>query len=170
MNIKGIIAKIYSLSRCIKQYYFIKWNYVKFYIKGVKIGDNMKVFTQMYLDVKASAQVRIGDNFTFTSGHCFNPLCRNIKGSIVAYSDAVISIGDNVGMSSPCIWAQKSITIGNHVNIGGDCIIMDSDAHSTNYIDRRNPINDKLNKKDAAIVIEDDVLIGTRCKTYIICA
>ena len=45
-----------------------------------------------------------------------------------------------------------------------DCIIMDSDAHSINYKDRRDSLGlDKKNKIDKPIIIEDDVLIGTRC-------
>ena len=39
---------------------------------------------------------------------------------------------------------------------------MDSDSHSLNYIDRRDYKLDKKNKKSSEIVIEDDVLIGTR--------
>jgi len=160
---KKLVAKTYNFNRVLKKYYFIVWNYVKFYLKGVKFGSNLKVYAQMYLDKNPCATILIGNNFTFTSSDCINPLCRNIRGSIVAYSDAIIKIGNNVGISSSCIWAQKSITIGNNVNIGGDCIIMDSDAHSLNYIDRRSPISDKNNKKDNPIIIEDDVLVGTRC-------
>lgn len=160
---KNIVAKIYNINRIINKSVYIIWNRLKFYIKGVKFGNNLKVFSQMYLDIASNAQITIGHNFTFTSSDCINPLCRNIKGCIVAYSNASITIGNDVGVSSPCIWAQKNITIGNYVNIGGDCIIMDSDAHSLNYIDRRIPINDKKNKKDASIIIEDDVLIGAKC-------
>lgn len=160
---KKIIDNIFKLKRLIKRYFYIYWNCIKFYLKDVKFGDKLRVYTQMYLEVNSNSSISIGNNFTFTSNDCINPLCRNIRGCIVSYADAHIVIGNNVGMSSSCIWAQKSITIGNNVNIGGDCIIMDSDAHSLNYMDRRNPINDKANKKDEPIIIEDDVLVGTRC-------
>ena len=117
----------------------------------------------MFLEINDKANVKIGDNFIFSSDNCINPLCRNIRGCIVAYPNSSIYIGNNVGMSSPCIWARSSIKICNNVKIGGDCIIMDSDAHSLNYIDRRDPINDQKNRIDIPITIEDDVLIGTRC-------
>ena len=71
-------------------------------------------------------------------------------------------------MSSACLWANSSITIGNHVKIGGDCILLDSDAHSLDYHMRR--VEERIATpkymsavKTAPIVIEDDVLIGTRC-------
>ena len=40
---------------------------------------------------------------------------------------------------------------------------MNSDAHSLDYMHRRMPEIDQKNKKDKPIIIEDDVLIGTRC-------
>ena len=42
------------------------------------------------------------------------------------YPSSRITIGDNSGISSACLWASTSITIGNYVKIGGDCVIMDS--------------------------------------------
>ena len=73
-------------------------------------------------------------------------------------------------MYSACLWANTSITIGNYVKIGGDCIIMDTDAHSLDYMVRRLREKnadgfgmDGLSAATAPIVIEDNVLIGTRC-------
>lgn len=107
----------------------------------------------------------------YTSGESFNPLCRNIKGCMyTVYPHSIITIGNDTGMSSACLWANTSITIGNYVKIGGDCIIMDTDAHSLDYMVRRlrgkNADGfgmDGLSAATAPIVIEDDVLIGTRC-------
>lgn len=84
-------------------------------------------------------------------------------------STSVIEIGDDTGLSSLCIRAKERITIGNRVNIGGDCILIDSDAHNLDYrirgsSERIGKISkDVLTAKTAPIVIEDDVLIGTRC-------
>lgn len=151
-----IIRKIYF-------FIFVRLNYLIFSVKGVSFGKNLNIVSKMYLKLGSEAQITIGDNFTFTSGDCINPLCRNIRGCIVANPKASIIIGNNVGISSSSIWSHLSIQIGNNVKIGGDCIIMDSDAHSLNYIDRRTTAIDQTNKKDSPILIEDDVLIGTRC-------
>ena len=70
-----------------------------------------------------------------------------------------MNVGDNSGMSSSCIWCINSITIGNNVDIGANCVIIDNDAHSLDYRIRRIPSLDIANS--APIVIEDDVLIGT---------
>lgn len=157
--IKVFLSKVYNL----KINFFLIWNKLKFQLAGIQYGKNLKVYTKVFLNIGNNAQIKIGDNFVFTSGDCINPLCRNIRGCIVTYPNASIYIGNNVGMSSPCIWAHSSITISNNVNIGGDCILMDSDAHSLNYMDRRDPTMDRANKKNSPIIVEDDVLIGTRC-------
>jgi len=116
------------------------------------------------------ASLTIGDNFTFSSGDGINPLCRNLRGKIFIDKDASIVIGNNVGISSACLWAKVRITIGDKVKIGGDCILMDTDAHNLDYQIRNggetdeNGISiDTLSANSSPIVIENDVLIGTRC-------
>lgn len=86
-------------------------------------------------------------NFGFSSGGGYNPLARNIKGAIEMESNSSLFIGDNVGISSSCLWVYDFLKIGNNVKIGGDCIIMDSDTHSINYIERRNGRTDRPNAK-----------------------
>lgn len=73
----------------------------------------------------------------------------------------MIEIGDNVGISSACIWAKQRIKIGNNVNIGGNCILLDTDSHNMNHeIRRKRNTEDYVTAKSAPIIIEDDVLIG----------
>ena len=136
-----------------------------------KLGKNARVCNHIYLNMHKKSQVSIGDNFSFNSGSNINPLCRNIKGSITAEREnTIICIGNNVGISSSCIWAKEKIIIGNSVNIGGDCIIMDSDAHtldwrvrdSGEFYSKKETLDTHL-AKCSPIQIEDHVLIGTRC-------
>lgn len=136
---------------------------MKFYLKGAKLGKRASIFNKMYLSMGKNSVVEIGDDFCFISGESFNPLCRNLRGCISVEANAQINIGDNVGMSSACVWAHKSIIIGNNVLIGGDTILMDSNAHSLFFLDRRISEKDRANKISAEIIIGNDVLIGTRC-------
>ena len=127
----------------------------------------MKAYNKLY--VIGRGYITIGDDFLFTSGAGINPLCRNIRGAICATRrDARIEIGDRVGMSSACIMALDEIKIGNDVNIGGDCLITDSDSHPHDYIQRRRDPVKRTSKDDAKIpakpiYIDDDVWIGARC-------
>ena len=157
------LNKLYRIPRKIRMYFYIISNRFMFWISNVHYGKNMQVFNKISLLKEASATISIGNNLIFTSGEAFNPLCRNIRGCIYAAEKAKIQIGDNVEISSACIWANRSITIGNNVKIGGDCILIDTDAHSLNHIMRRNIITDTEDAQSRPISIEDDVLIGTRC-------
>lgn len=157
------IYKIFRIPRKLRMYYYIVWNRFLFKVNGVHYGKNMKVFNKFYLLKDASASISIGNNLIFTSGDAFNPISRNLRGCIRAEERAKIRIGNNVGISSACIRAKNSITIGDNVKIGGDCILIDTDAHSLDYAIRRNPNVDSPNAHSQPIVIGDDVLIGTRC-------
>lgn len=137
-------------------------NYLKFRMAGVKIPNGIKGFNvknKFYLNVEKGGIVKIGNHFTFYSGDCLNPLSRNLYGCISVDKNAILSIGDNVGISASTIRCCKKITIGNRVTIGADVILLDSDGHSLDYT-KRGTIDDIPRCK--AIEINDDVLIGTR--------
>ena len=76
--------------------------------------------------------------------------------------NAVLEIGKNVGMSGTIIWVAKHIKIGNNVKIGGGTTLMDTDAHSLSFKDRRNEISDAKNRIDKEIIILKGVHIGAR--------
>ena len=150
--------------------FYILFNRYKLKKHGATIGRNLMVYDGIYL--KGNGRLIIGDNFKFTSGDGINAISRNIKGSL--YTDgknASIEIGDDVGISSSCLWARDSIKIGNHVKIGACCVIIDNDAHPHDYIKRRNDYptqvgmevyNESIPK--SPIVIEEDVWIGAQCQ------
>lgn len=129
----------------------------------------MRVFDRFYLSMQEGASLIIGNNFTFSSGDGINPLSRNIRGKIFIDKGASIKIGDNSGISSACLWSKEKITIGNNVKIGGDCVLMDTDAHNLDWMiraglkkDKLGIINDCESANSKPIIIEDNVLIGTR--------
>ncbi len=148
--------------RGVKRFFNVLYYKVLFKINGIVYGKNLQVFNHFYLMKHIDGECIIGDNFRFISGDNFNPLSRNIGGSIyIGKNGAKLTIGNNVGISASCIWCSKSITIGNDVKIGSGCIIMDTDSHSLNYLDRKND-DDFVNTNRKPVVIGDDVLIGTR--------
>ena len=157
-----IVGKFLRIPRRIKAEFYMRWNLIKFYLCGVSMGKGCKLYNKIYLYIARGGIAVIGDEFHFTSGDCLNPLCRNLEGVITINQNASLRIGNNVGISSGCIWAHLSIVIGNNVNIGGDCILMDSDAHSLNFLYRRDGQKDQKFKINKGIVIDDDVLVGAR--------
>ena len=165
-----MILKILNILKVRIRRIIQKWsssiNRAKFRSSNIQFGKEMNVIGKVYLDVHEESTVTIGDNFTFLSGMGLNPLCRNLRGSIRVRRNAILRIGNRVGMSSACIWVKKQIEIGNNVFIGGNVIMMDNDAHTLNWqIRRSDEMEDGLpvhasQAASAPIIIEDDVMIG----------
>ena len=145
-------------SRSILHFY----NTLKFKGQGVLFKGKPQLYGSCSVGIDRKAHVSIGENFHLVSNSLINPLCRSKSCFRVAANGQLI-IGNNVGMSSPIIWVRKSVIIGNHVNLGGGTIIFDSDAHSLNFLHRRDGVVDMANRIDKEIIIGDDVLIGTNC-------
>lgn len=163
MNAFYYVFRLYPKLRSLFHCY---WNRIWFRIIGITYGKNMRVFDKIY--IHGNGNITIGDNFVFTSGAGINPICRNILGALsVPFKNSQIIIGNNVGISSACLWAKERIVIGNNVNIGGSCMILDNDAHPHDYIKRRNDYCEYVGLEKYSheiptlpIVIEDDVWIG----------
>ena len=163
------VRKIFRIVPRIRFSFYKYYNRLLFGVNGVQYGRRMCVQNKVYLC--GEGRVSIGDDFVFISGDSINPICRNIRGVLCTMTSAAcIKIGDRVGISSACLWAKESITIGNDVNIGGDCIIIDNDAHPHDYLQRRSDFRYEVGWDSyletistAPIVIEDDVWIGARC-------
>lgn len=79
--------------------------------------------------------------------------------------NGIIRIGDNSGLNSCQLFCNEAITIGRNVLIGGGTIIFDTNFHSSDYLERRDPIlNGRASNK--GVVIKDDVFVGGRCIIY----
>lgn len=155
-----LIHKITFLPRFMRQIFYKPFNKLMFKSAGALIGENFRVYNRCYLKLYKDAKLVIGDNFTMFSGESINPICRNLKACFHLNNGAIITIGNNVGMSSPCIRCNLSITIGNNVKLGGGVIILDTDSHSLNYMDRRPGGDDRNNVRNKPVIIDDDVLVG----------
>lgn len=142
---------------------YVLMNYIILKINKVETGSHIRIRGPFSLKKSHTAKMVLGSNFTLLSGNMYNAIGRNIQSCLRIDHQAELIIGDNCGFSCVTIWSKKSILIGNNVKVGADTIIIDSDMHSLNYIQRRNLSTDSINAKSASIIISDDVFIGTRC-------
>jgi acetyltransferase-like isoleucine patch superfamily enzyme len=74
-------------------------------------------------------------------------------------SSAIIKIGDGSGCSGSVLCAVKGIDIGNHVALGANCKIYDSDFHPVQPGKRLNQ-SSILDAKSAPVIISDHVWIS----------
>lgn len=157
----NVVRKTVKLIKRVRNRLSSYYNLLRLKMYGVEHGAHCVIHGKLYINLFSTAKVKIGDNLYFSSGWGINALCANKRGVIYATENANITIGNNVGMSSVVLWAHESITIGNHVKIGGNSILIDTDSHNMDYLVRRGQYTDWGVSKP--IVIEDDVFIGVNC-------
>lgn len=127
------------------------------FLNGVKISKGLKVRGIMKINVTSRGKVIIGNFFHVNSGNNYNLIGRQQK--TILWVDGILSIGDNVGMSSTAIICNYSILIGSNVTIGGNTVIYDSDFHSLDPLIRQTA-KDRDYAKKRPVVIGDNVFIG----------
>lgn len=104
-------------------------------------------------------QIRIGKNVSINSSLESNPVGGFTKSVLVTMPNGSITIGNDSGMSNSVIVSWQKVEIGNHVLIGADCKIYDTDFHSTVFSDRVS--KKKMAAKTSPVKINDGVFIGT---------
>ena len=129
-----------------------------FFLNGVKIVSGIKVSGFIKVFVTRRGSIKIGENLKINSGNRFNVIGRQQKTTF--WVEGKLIIGDNVGMSSTAIICNHEIEIGNHVTLGGNTVIYDTDFHSLDPLTRREQTNDKIKSNWGKVKIEDNVFIG----------
>jgi acetyltransferase-like isoleucine patch superfamily enzyme len=124
----------------------------------IKPGYKLRGF--VYFDCHKTASIVIGEGFVANSAFLFNHIGRQRPTSVIAKKNAVIQIGNNVGMSATTLVAQKMISIGDNVRIGGNTVIYDSDFHSLDLKERTSVPEIKTNIRCRQVTIENNVFIG----------
>lgn len=141
-------------------------NLYTFYVQGAisfnkgKIGKELSCVGKPIINIANGGIVEIGRGFRCNSNA--DAGIDGYKSRISVGPNAHLKIGDCSGMTNSSIQCRNSITIGSHVLIGANCLIMDSNFHDTDWQVRR--VNDGVETaKTAPIVIGDDVFIGACC-------
>lgn len=112
-----------------------------------------------YIMVARTGKMQIGENLMLNNGLKKNPIGYSQKCTFFVDTGATIKIGNNVGISQSALVSTCSIIIGDDVKIGGGCHLFTTDFHSLSYSKRKTD-KDKQYRKDAPIVISNNVFIG----------
>lgn len=105
-------------------------------------------------------RMTIGDNFICQAGSLASIDCAS-ESKIQVEPNGILTIGDNVGMSSVVLHCWDSIIIDDNVKLGAGCLVMDTNFHSTDAILRASADVQKY-VRTAPIHIKHDVFIGAR--------
>lgn len=124
---------------------------IMFRFKGIKsIGIIFSGGLTFVTKVKGS-EISIGRNCRFMNWSMGNLIGLNHRCIISAGNrKARLTIGNNCSFSGVSIWCFDSITLGDNVRVGANCLILDGDAHQ----------DDPRSGKNKPIVIEDNVWLG----------
>lgn len=112
-----------------------------------------------YIMIARGGKCKIGKNFVMNNGIKGNPIGCYQKCTIFVDREAVLTIGNNVGISQTALICTKKITIEDYVKIGGGVCIYDTDFHSLNP-DIRKSTEDLKNRQQKEVLIKENAFIG----------
>ncbi len=163
---QGLFVVIYTVSKRILHSVYAHYCTMHTWIK---LKGNGVIFSKWgthgipMVNVEPGGKLILGNNFHMNNGRYFNKIGRQQPSIFAVDKCAILSFGENVGISHSAFFCTTKITIGNNVKIGGNCVFYDTDFHSLNHLDRRDRHQDSPNRKSLPVIIEDDVFIGAHC-------
>lgn len=126
------------------------------YLKGVDIKSSAKFRGAIHFFRFPQSKIQIGENCVFNSSKRSVSVWVYKRCSITTIQKkAKISIGNNCGGTGISIAAARSVTIGDNVLLGANCVIMDTDWHQS---DPNNRYSKNIPAKP--VVIDKNVFIG----------
>ena len=150
-------AAITELSR------WVAWPYIclVFVAYGIPRGKNWRIYGVPIVQKHRGSLILLGDGLQLRSRRTSNPLAPYHPVVIATRSrEAVIRIGANFAMTGGTICAALHISIGDDVTIGSNSMIVDTDFHPLDPLNRR---VDADAGRAAPVLIGNDVFIGAQC-------
>ena len=134
------------------------WNYMRLRRHHVRV--DMRAVTIAGLPIVTNkGQFIIHDGVRINSRYSANPIGGQTFCSFFVGKNGQLEIGRGAGISNSTIVCFEKIVIGEHVMIGGDCRIYDTDFHSLNYEKRVSPQGD-TDVKTRPVIIKNGAFIG----------
>lgn len=129
-----------------------------FALHGVHWGRGWHIWGMPIIQRYGGSRICLGDGLMLRSWRTTNPLVPMHPVVLATRSRAArIMVGCNVGMTGTTLVAAERIEIGDNVLIGANCVIVDTDFHPLDPVQRQ---TDPLAGAHRPVTIEDDVFIG----------
>lgn len=123
---------------------------IKLALAGVKIEGIVYTGGGIFVNRCKQSSISLGRKCRFMSKSWGNNIGLNHQCMLSTEKGASLIIGDYCSFSGASIRCFNKISIGNHVRVGANVLIIDGDAHQ----------DDPRSGKSRPIVIEDNVWLG----------
>lgn len=151
-----MIKFLYNLFVLPKLLTDIFWNWMLLKVTNTQYKSFPKINGKIV--IRGRGLIKFGYGVKVTSSLSANPVGLSIKSCFYVMPEAIIIIGNNVGISNCLLFAKKSIIIEENVMIGGGCQIFDTDFHSLSYEER--VIKKDNNIQTDPVLIKKGAFIG----------
>jgi acetyltransferase-like isoleucine patch superfamily enzyme len=127
---------------------------------GVVVGRNQTFYGFPEISQHPASEIRMGDRIVLCSDSKYTALAVDhpVKISTIR-ANALISMGNDVGMSGTCIVCANEIIIGSEVMMGANVVVVDTDFHPLKPENRRYS-DDVEYIGTAPVYIGNNVFIG----------
>lgn len=160
-SIQNALNTPWKIRNEIERMIIFPWVRLVFAFNGIAWGRGWRIHGMPVIQKHRKSTMRFGNGLGLRSTARSNPLGPNRPVILCTWqAGAVLEVGDHFGMTGGSICAAEKIIIGQHVKIGANTTVMDTDFHPLDPEIRR------IHPQDAAtapIVIKDDVFIGMNC-------
>ncbi len=127
---------------------------------GIEVSGGLIFLGRPRISLYRRGSLKIGRKFRGVSNWRRNSIGVSAPLTIITSThDAIISIGENCGMSGVTLSARQYIIIGNDVYIGSGAMIIDSDMHDLSGVGSH--LHDEA-VISRGVTIGDSVFIGAR--------
>lgn len=127
-------------------------------LRGIEIGAGWRFYGLPIIQRHRRSRIRIGRAMNLRSTPRSNPLAPNHPVVIsTRRAGAMLTIGDEFGMTGGSLVCDERISIGDRVWVGANAVICDTDFHPLDPETRRTR---PLDGNTAPVEIADDVFIG----------
>jgi acetyltransferase-like isoleucine patch superfamily enzyme len=134
---------------------------LQFRRQGVKVGRKISLYGVPIISRCDESTIAIGDRVNLCSLPSFTAL--GVSRPVILRTlrpGAVLSIGEDSGLSGTTICAARSVAIGKRCLIGADVLITDTDFHPLDPENRR--FRSERDARSESVFVGDDVFIGAR--------
>jgi len=130
-------------------------------LQGCTYGADFATSGICSFKARKASSIRIGDGVRLLADWRSNRVGLSTPVQLQTFDGGDIQIGDYSGGSGIVLSSRTRITIGKHVNLGGNVRIYDHDFHSLDPERRRLRLDEQgADIRSAPITIGDDVFVG----------